>query len=107
MSFEARSIDLTNVDDAIWLINESSRGTPVEYNLNGFEFLSLAAYWNYSYPHSFLAYVDNNPAAIVVNCVEPEAHEAFTAFWGCMPAYRDQKLGLRIFEHGCQKLRDD
>ena len=57
MPEEIQAITLQNLDDAVYLMNESSRGMSFEYNLEMFGFLSLARYWNFSYENSLIRYV--------------------------------------------------
>lgn len=105
-SEELRPINLQNVHDAVHLMNESSRGMSFEYNLDMFSFLSLARYWNFSYEHSMLRYVDGEPAALILNCIDPEFHDAFTFYWGTAPKFRSRKLSLGLFDASCKRLLD-
>jgi hypothetical protein len=105
-SEELRAINLHNVSDAVHLMNESSRGMSFEYNLDMFSFLSLARYWNFSYEHSLLRYVDGEPAALILNCIDPEVHDAFTFYWGTAPKFRSRRLSLGLFDASCKRLLD-
>lgn len=105
-SEELRPINLHNVGDAVHLMNESSRGMSFEYNLDMFSFLSLARYWNFSYEHSLLRYVGREPAALILNCIDPEIHDAFTFYWGTAPKFRSRSLSLGLFDASCRHLLD-
>jgi hypothetical protein len=105
-SEELRPINLHNVRDAVHLMNESSRGMSFEYNLDMFSFLSLARYWNFSYDHSLLRYVDGEPAALILNCIDPEVHDAFTFYWGTAAKFRSRKFSLGLFDASCKRLLD-
>jgi len=104
MPEEIQAITLQNLDDAVYLMNESSRGMSFEYNLEMFGFLSLARYWNFSYEHSLIRYVENEPAALIINCVDTQAHDAFTFYWGAIPKFRSRKIALSLFDTSCQQL---
>jgi hypothetical protein len=105
-SEEICPINLQNVRDAVYLMNESSRGMSFEYNLDMFAFLSLARYWNFSYEHSLLRYVDGEPAALILNCIDLAAHDAFTFYWGAVPKFRSRKVSLSLFDVSCKHLLD-
>ena len=105
MSEELRPINLKTIPDAIELLNESSKGTSLEYNLDFFSFLSLAAHWRFSYEHSLISYVDGKPAAVMLNGVDPEAHDAYTFYWGALPGFRNPKISLNLVEATCCQLR--
>ncbi len=107
MSEELRPISLKTIPDAIELLNESSKGTSLEYNVDFFSFLSLAAHWRFSYEHSFVSYVDGKPAAVILNGIDPEAHEAYTFYWGARPKSRNPKIALNLMEASCDRLRKE
>src|ERR1700749_1734937 len=98
MSAVPRRIDLENLPDAIHLMNESSRGMSFEYQLDTFSFLSLSRYWNFSYEHSRIGYVEGEPAVLILNCVDPSAQEAFTFYWGALPKFRSRRISLPLFD---------
>jgi|SRR5580704_1103870 hypothetical protein len=107
MSAESRTINQDNLSDAIELINESSRGMSFEYHLDTFSFLSLSRYWNFSYDHSLIHYVDDEPAALILNCVDPAAQDAFTFYWGAVQKFRSRRISLPFFEASCKHLQQD
>lgn len=106
MPEELQTINLQNLNDVIYLINESSRGMSFEYDLETFGFLSLARYWNFSYEHSLIRYVDGEAAAVIINCVDPDAHDAYTFYWGAVPKFRTRKISFSLFDASCQQLFD-
>jgi hypothetical protein len=107
MSVDLRTITLQNLEHVVHVLNESSRGTSVEHKLDAVQFLALAHYWNFSYKHSLLSYVDTEPAAIILNCTDEQNRDAYTFYWGALPAFRDRRVALRLFEASCKSLRDD
>jgi len=107
MSPDLRTLTLQNIPDAIHVINESSRGTSLECPLDLVRFLFLSRYWNFSYAHSLIRYVENEPAAVVINCTDPEHQDAFTFYWGAVPKFRSQRRSLNLFDACCNKLHDD
>ncbi len=107
MSADLRTINLQNLPDAIRLMNESSRGMSFEWNLDLFSFLALLRYWDFSYEYSLIGYVQDEPAALIINCANPESHEAYTVYWGALPKFRTQRISLVLFNTCCKKMRDD
>lgn len=107
MSADFRTISLQNIPDAIRLMNESSRDTSLSYRLDFFGFLSLARYWDFSYQYSLMCYVDDEPAALMINSTDLQTQDAYTFYWGALPKFRRGKTSLTLFEAGCKKLRDD
>lgn len=107
MSADLRTLNLQNLPDAIRLMNESSRGMSFEWNLDLFSFLAMLRYWDFSYEHSLIGYVEGEPAALVINCADPESREAYTVYWGALPKFRTQRISLVLFNASCKKLRDD
>ena len=107
MSDEIRPVSLQNVPDAISLVNETCRGTAMECNLDFFNFMSMARYWNFSFDHSLLYYVDGEPAGIAINSTAPEVHEAFTFHWGTLPKFRTRRIAFSLAEACAKKMRGD
>jgi hypothetical protein len=107
MSADLRTINLQNLPDVIRLMNESSRGMSFEWNLDLLSFMAFLRYWDFSYEHSLIGYVENEPAALIINCANPESHEAYTVYWGALPKFRTQRISLILFNACCKKLRDD
>jgi len=107
MNEDVRSITSKNLPDAIRLLNESSRDTSLQYNVDFFDFLGLKRFWNFSLSHSLIRYIDNQAAAIAINCADPETRHAYTFYWGTLPQFRNAKLSISLFDTFCQKLRDD
>ena len=107
MPEDVRPVGLENVSDVIRVMNESSQGMSFASNLDFFAFLSLSRYWNFSFKHSLLRYVDGKAAAVVVNCTDSIAREAYTFYWGALPEFRGGRMSLRLFDLACQRLRED
>jgi hypothetical protein len=107
MSDEIHPVNLQNVPEAISLVNESCRGTSAECNLDFFNFMSMARYWNFSFDHSLLYYVDGEPAGVAIHSTEPEVHEAFTFHWGTLPKFRTRRIAISLAEACAKKLRGD
>ena len=107
MPSDLRTINLQNLPDVIHIMNESSRGMSFEWNLDLFSFLAFLRYWDFSYEHSLIGYVEGEPAALIINCIDPAAHEAYTVYWGALPKFRTQRISILLFNESCKKLRDD
>jgi hypothetical protein len=107
MSAELRALDPQNLQDAIDVMNRSSRGTSLAYDLDIFGFRWLARYWNFSYEHSRICYVEDEPAALMLNCIDPDAHDAYTFYWGALPRFRHGRISLSLVEACCRKLYED
>ena len=107
MSTDLRTLTLQNIPDAIHIFNESSRGTSLECPLNFARFLWLSRYWNFSYEHSLIRYVENEPAALMINCTDPELQDAFTFYWGVVPKFRSPRISLTLVDACATKLHDD
>ena len=45
--------------------------------------------------------------AIILNCTDEEAREAYTFYWGSLPAFRHGRTALLLYETACRRLRDD
>jgi hypothetical protein len=104
---ELQKISAATLGDVIKVLNESSRGTSFEWNFDLFSFLSLSRYWNFSLEYTLIRYVDNQPAAIVVNCADPEAREAYNFYWGALPKFRSLRIALSLFDSCCDRLNRD
>ena len=107
MSEDLRSIGAFNIADAIQILNVSSRGMVCQYNLDFFGFLLVWGYWNLSREHSFLSYVNNEAAAMMLTSVDPESREAYTFYWGTLPKFRNPRLSFSLVNCCCQKLYEE
>ncbi len=107
MPSDLRTINLQNLPDVIHIMNESSRGMSFEWNLDIFTFLAFLHYWDFSYEHSLIGYVEGEPAAVIINCIDPASHEAYTVYWGTLPKFRIKRISILLFNESCKKLRDD
>jgi hypothetical protein len=107
MSEDLRSITTKNLPDAIRLLNETSQDTSVPYNIDFFGFLSIRRFWNFALSYSLIRYIDNQPAAIAINCADPKSREAYTFYWGTHPRFRRADISINLVEAFCQKFHDD
>ena len=107
MSESFQSISALNWGDAIQILNISSRGMSFEWQLELFSYLLLWQYWNFTPQYSLIRYVDAEPAAIALNCADPESREAYNFYWGALPKFRNPKISLALFDTCCQRLQDD
>jgi hypothetical protein len=105
MPEELRTISMETLPDLIRLLNQTSRGTSLEYHLDLFSFLALKRYWNFSYDHSLIRYVDGEAAALILVCTDPVAHDAYTFYWGTLSKFRDRRLSVALFDSCCAGLR--
>lgn len=104
---ELVKISMDNLNDVIRIVNESSRGMLIEYNLDFFSYLALSQYWHFSYDYSLLRYVDGEPAAVIIACTEPESHDGFIYYWGALPKFWRHPVALPLFETCCERLYQD
>jgi hypothetical protein len=101
---DLRTIDLKTIPDAIRVLNESSKGTSLEYHLDFFGFVSLQGYWNFSSTHSLIRYVDDEPAAIILTCTDSKTRDAYILYWGAVPNFRTLRIAQELFESCCSRL---
>jgi len=106
MSDEVRALTPQNAQHAIDLMNQSSRDTSLKYNLDIFGFRWLARYWNFSYDDSLIYYVDNQPAAVVLNSVDLGTRDAYTFYWGAHPKFRSGRVAITLAEASSRHLYD-
>lgn len=107
MSESLRTISALNLGDAIHILNSSSRGMSFEWQLELFSYLMLWQYWKFTPQYSLIRYIDDEPAAITLNCADPESREAYNFYWGALPKFRSPKISLALFDACCQRLHDD
>ena len=107
MAVELQTISQQNLPDFIRVLNESSRDTSLDYNLDFLGFQALWRYWNFSPTHSLLRYVGEEPAAIAIHSVDPSSQQGYAFYWGAVPKFRRQGIALSLFEASCRKLKDD
>ena len=98
---------MQNIDVAIRLINHSSQGTSLAVPLDLSSFLSLSTLWNFSYKHSLISYLGEEPAAVGLNCTDSATGEAYNFYWGALPAFRNQRIALELAESSSRMLHDD
>ena len=104
---ELVKISMDNLTDVVRVVNESSRGMLIEYNLDFFSYLALSQYWHFSYDYSLIRYVDGEAAAVIIACTEPESHDGFIYYWGALPKFWRHPVALPLFETCCQRLYRD
>jgi len=107
MSEELRPLSERTITDAIRVLNESTRGMSLECHVDFFGFLSLWRLWNFSPEYSLLRYVGDEPAAVILTSIDPEAHDAYAFYWGTLPEFRNQRIGSSLFEACCARLFED
>lgn len=107
MSSDLRTISMRNIHVAIRLINDSSQGTSLAAPLDISSFLSLSSLWNFSYKHSLISYVEDEAAAVGINCTDTATAEAYNFYWGALPSFRNQRIALALAEASSRMLHDD
>jgi len=100
-------LSMDNLNDVVRVVNESSHGMLIEYNLDIFSFLSLSQYWQFSYDYSLVRYVEGEAAAVILACTEPESHDGFIYYWGALPKFWRRQVALPLFETCCERLHRD
>src|SRR5215469_13404367 len=96
MRFTIKLIEAADISDVIAVINESSRGLSFELRLDRTKFLALSSFWNFSYRHSYIAFIGGELAGVVINAVDPEGRESYSYYWGVTPRFRGTGLGLKL-----------
>ena len=104
---ELRTLSVDTIPDAIGLMNESSRGTSSECHMDFFSFLVFRGYWNISFAHSMICYVDGTAAAITLVCTDGTTLDAYILYWGAIPRFRTLRIARSLFEACCNKLSED
>ena len=104
---ELVKISADNFDDVVRIVNESSRGMLIEYNLDIFSYLALSQYWHFSYDYSLIRFVDGEAAAVIIACTEPERQDGFIYYWGALPKFWRHSVALPLFETCCERLYRD
>jgi GNAT superfamily N-acetyltransferase len=107
MPSDLTTIHPGNLDDLIHVMQRSSEGSVFQFDVDLFKFLALSRFWNFSYQHSFLSYVDGQPAGLILNAVEPALHEAYTFYWGVTPEFRGRRVGMSLFDAYLKLLREE
>lgn len=107
MAEEARKLSLENVSDAIRILNESTRGMSFQWQFDFIGFMNFALYWNISFEHTLIGYFDGEPAALIINTVDPDTRSAYTVYWGSLPKFRTRRISLKLLEMSCDKLHND
>jgi len=105
MPSDLRPIHAGNLEDLLHVIRGSSHGHIFQLDLDIFGFLALSRFWNFSYQHSFLNYVSGQPAGALLNCADPEEHQAYTFYWGVLPEFRRGRVAMSLI-HAFKLLRD-
>lgn len=89
---EVRRVGPDNVEAVTHILNASSHGHSFAYDLDVVRFLAMAGLWNISYVHSFAAYWGGEPAGVVLNSVDAPSREAYSLYWGVLPAFRGRGI---------------
>jgi hypothetical protein len=96
---ELSHLTLDNIMDAIAVMNASSAGRTFAFDLDLFKFLSLSRFWRLTYPYSHVAYVEGQPAGVLLNSVDPAAREAYTFYWGVAERFRRTRVAWELLVH--------
>jgi hypothetical protein len=102
---EVRRIGADNLEAVIHILNASSRGHSFAYNLDVVRFLAMARLWDVSYAHSFAGYCDGEPAGVVLNSVDEPGREAYSLYWGVLPAFRGRGVLSLLCRTYMERLR--
>lgn len=96
---DVRPLTLDNVMDAITVVNASSAGRTFAFDLDLFKFLTLSRFWRLTYAYSYVAYVEGQPAGVLLNSVDPAAREAYTFYWGVAEKFRKTRVAWELLVH--------
>ena len=96
MSFLIKVVTADDLDNVVRVMNESSAGLSFQFGIDSIQFLSLSNFWNLSYKHSYIGYVDSHPAAVVLNSVDPSTREGYSFYWGVRPQFRNTTVSLKL-----------
>ncbi len=100
-------MSLANLEDAIEVMNVSSRSMPFAYDLDGVRFLGLSRFWNYSYKHSYVGYVRGEAAGVLLNSVQPATREAYSFYWGVVPEFRKGRISMALVYRYLDQVRKE
>ena len=100
-----KRIGVADLEAVAGVMNRSSAGQVFEFHLSMMDMLALAHFWNISYAHSWLAWIDDNPAGVLLSAVEPEDREAYTFYWGVDPPFQKRTVALRMVYAYFDQLR--
>jgi hypothetical protein len=78
------------------LVNKSSKDHSFAFDINLGSFLALSSYWDFSYQHSYIAYIGNEAVGVLLSVVDTAARESYSFYWGVLPQYRGTPLALRM-----------
>src|SRR5581483_2393782 len=107
MSFSVRPISPADIGAAAAMMNESSRGHGFEFRLQPIEFLFLSNLWQFSYRHSYLGWIDSEPAGVVLNCVDSANREAYSFYWGVTPRFRGKPVSMALVHTYLKQARQE
>jgi hypothetical protein len=96
MRFAIRLIETADIPNVVDVINESSRDLSFELRLDPAKFLALSSFWNFSYRHSYLGFMAQQPVGVVINSVDPEGQESYSYYWGVTPRFHGTGLGIKL-----------
>jgi hypothetical protein len=105
MPADIRPIGLENLEDVVRVMNGSSRGHVFEFGLDVGRFLSISWFWNFSYRHSRIGYAGTEAAGVLLNSVDPDAHDAYSFYWGVLPEHRHRRLSMELAFRYFDQLR--
>jgi hypothetical protein len=96
MSFLITLVTADDLDNVVSVMNDSSAGLSFQFGIDPIQFLSLSNFWNLSYKHSYIGYVDSHPAGVVLNSVDTSTRDAYSFYWGVRPQFRNTTLSLKL-----------
>jgi GNAT superfamily N-acetyltransferase len=106
MSFLIKATSDNDIDAIIRVINDSSEGFSFKFQLDRTSFAACARFWNFSFEHSYLGYVDSHPVTVVINSVDCVAREGCTFYWGVLPEFRGKGLGSALYRAYLDQVTD-
>jgi hypothetical protein len=86
----------TDLPEIPQLVNNSSQVHSFAFDINVGSFLALSSYWDFSYQHSYIAYIGSQPAGLLISAVDRAARECYSFYWGVLPEFRGTPLALRL-----------
>jgi hypothetical protein len=96
MSFLIKLVTAEDLDNVVSVVNDSSAGHSFQFGIDSLQFLSLSNFWNISYKHSYVGYIDSQPAGVILNSVDSAAREGYSFYWGVRPQFRKTTLSLKL-----------
>jgi hypothetical protein len=107
MNYSLRRISPADIPDVANIMNESSRGHMFQFRLDPMQYLFWSNFWQFSYDHSYIGFVDSQPAGVVLNCIDRAGNESYSFYWGVVPECRGRRLSMALVHKYLGQVRQE